>query len=113
MPWQPLGTADGDGGREPRPVRASLDRVAKRLGVGQAATLPILFDRWSELVGEGIAGHAAPRALRGTRLVVAVDDPGWATQLRWFEAELLDRLAGALGAGVVTTIDLVVRPATD
>ena len=47
---------------------------------------------------------------RGTVLVVAVDDPSWATQLRWLEADLVARICAELGAGVVTGLDLVVRP---
>jgi predicted nucleic acid-binding Zn ribbon protein len=110
MPWRPLTTPDGAGSGGPRPVGASLDRVARRLGVDRASTLPALFDRWSELVGEGIASRSEPRALRGTVLVVAVDDPGWATQLRWLEADLVATIEGALGAGTVTALELVVRP---
>jgi predicted nucleic acid-binding Zn ribbon protein len=111
MPWKPLNTPDGPGGGEPRPVGSSLDRVARRLGVDRAAILPVVFDRWSELVGEGVAARAVPRSLRGTTLVVAVDDPGWATQLRWLEADLVARIAEHLGVGVVTALELVVRPA--
>lgn len=112
MPWRPLTTADGAGSGEPRPIGASLDRVAKRLGVDQAAVLPALFDRWADLVGEAIAARTEPRALKGTALVVAVDDPGWATQLRWLEADLLARIAAVIGPGVVSELRLVVRPAS-
>ena len=112
MPWRPLNTPDGAGAGEPRAVGDSLDRVARRLGVGRAATLPAVFDRWAELVGEGVAARAVPRALRGTTLVVAVDDPSWATQLRWLEADLLARIGAHVGAGVVTDLELVVRPAS-
>lgn len=112
MPWQPLGTADGAGGGEPRAVGDSLDRVARRLGVARASTLPAVFERWPDLVGDGVAARTRPRALRGTTLVVAVDDPSWATQLRWLEADLIARISAELGAGVVTALDLVVRPAS-
>jgi predicted nucleic acid-binding Zn ribbon protein len=112
MPWRPLPTPDGAGAGEPRAVADSLDRVARRLGVGRAATLPAVFDRWAELVGEGVAARAVPRSLRGTTLVVAVDDPSWATQLRWLEADLVARIGAQVGAGVVTALELVVRPAS-
>jgi predicted nucleic acid-binding Zn ribbon protein len=110
MPWHPLPTPDGSGAGEPEPVRASLDRIARRLGVGRAATLPAVFDRWAALVGEGVAERTRPRALRGTTLVVAVDDPTWASQLKWLEADLVRRIGEELGPGVVTSLDLVVRP---
>lgn len=112
MPWQPLGTPDGAGSGDPRSVGESLDRVARRLGVGRAATLPALFDRWPDLVGEPIAARTRPRSLRGTTLVVSVDDPSWATQLRWLERDLVTRIGRELGPGVVTALELVVRPAS-
>jgi predicted nucleic acid-binding Zn ribbon protein len=112
MPWHPLPTADGAGSGDPEPVRTSLDRVARRLGVGRAATLPAVFGRWAELVGDGVAERTRPQALRGTTLVVAVDDPTWASQLRWLEADLVGRISAELGPGVVTALELVVRPAS-
>jgi len=112
MPWQPLPTPDGAGAGEPTPVGASLDRVARRFGIRSATTLPAVFERWSDLVGEGVGARTTPRALRGTTLVVAVDDPSWATQLRWLEADLVARIGVELGPGVVTALELLVRPAS-
>jgi hypothetical protein len=43
-------------------------------------------------------------------LVVAVSDPAWATQLRFLEATLLERLQDELGADTVTVIEVRVRP---
>lgn len=102
MPWAPLPGED----REPRRVGESLDRVAASLGVPEAAVLPAVFGGWADLVGERVAAHARPRALRHGVLLVAVDEPAWATQLRFLEADLLARLADRLGAGAVTRIDV-------
>ena len=112
MPWKPLPTPDGAGAGEPKAVGTSLDRVARRLGIERAATLPAVFQRWPQLVGEGVGARTRPQALRGTTLVVAVDDPSWATQLRWLEADLVARIAAELGPGVVTALELLVRPAS-
>ena len=96
---------------EPRPLAASLDRVASAFGGGtRASTLSTVFATWPSLVGESVAAHCAPRALRDGHLVVAVDEPGWASQLRWLEADLLRRLAEVLGEGQVTRVDVVVAP---
>ena len=89
---------------------ASLDRVAASLGVPRASTLSTVFAAWPELVGESVASHARPRSLRDGTLVVAVDEPAWATQLRWLEADLLTRLAEVLGPDQVARIE--VRVAT-
>jgi predicted nucleic acid-binding Zn ribbon protein len=69
-----------------------------------------VFDSWDEVVGPGLAAQARPVALRKGRLVLAVVDPGWATQLRFLEAELLARLAEAFGPDEVTAIEVRVRP---
>jgi predicted nucleic acid-binding Zn ribbon protein len=106
MPWQPLPGGEGPG---PRQVSASLDRVAASLGVPRASTLNRVFSAWPEMVGESVAAHATPRRLRGTVLVVTVDQPAWATQLRWLEADLLRRLAEVVGPDAVTAIEVGVR----
>jgi predicted nucleic acid-binding Zn ribbon protein len=91
---------------EPRPVGASLDRVTQALGVPRSSTLEAVFARWEELVGPAVAGHARPTALRDRRLVVTVDEPGWATQLRWLEADLLARLAETAGSDAVDSLEV-------
>jgi predicted nucleic acid-binding Zn ribbon protein len=100
--WSPLPTDVPD----PRRVGESLDRVAAALGVPKASTLPAVFAAWDELVGASVAGNARPRSLADTTLVVAVTDPGWATQLRWLEADLLARFAERLGPEVITRIEV-------
>jgi predicted nucleic acid-binding Zn ribbon protein len=104
--WQPL---PGDV-PDPRPVGASLDRVAKSLGVARASTLSGVFAEWPAMVGESVAAHAQPRSLKAGTLLVTVDEPGWATQLRWLEADLVARLAEVLGPGQVERIEVRVRP---
>jgi predicted nucleic acid-binding Zn ribbon protein len=91
-------------------VGDSLDRVAASLGVSRATTLNRVFASWAEMVGESVAQHSRPRSLRDQVLVVAVDEPAWATQLRWLEADLLARLEAVLGAGQVTRIEVRVQP---
>jgi predicted nucleic acid-binding Zn ribbon protein len=100
--WQPLPGEPPD----PRKVGESLDRVAASLGLD-----PGLLTRWPELVGEGVAEHTRPRGLRDGTLVVLVDDPAWATQLRWLEADLVTRLGELLGPDRVRRIEVRVRGA--
>ena len=95
---------------EPRPIGASLDRVARGLGGAGADALRALFGRWAEIVGPQLATHARPLSLRSGVLVVGVDEPGWAAQLRYLETDLLERLGDALGAGVVSRVEVRVRP---
>ena len=90
----------------PRPVKDSLEHLARRLGAPTATSLGAVFSRWEEAVGATVAAHARPVSLSDGVLVVAVDQPGWATQLRYLSNDLLGRLAEVAGEGVVGRIDI-------
>jgi predicted nucleic acid-binding Zn ribbon protein len=104
-PWRPLERDD-----EPRPVRASLDRVIKKMGAPTASSLGAVFEGWADIVGEAVAAHARPRSLRNGTLVVDVDDPAWASELRFLGPQILDRCATAAGPDVVRRIEVKVTP---
>jgi predicted nucleic acid-binding Zn ribbon protein len=107
MPWEPL-----PGGREGEPSRvgSSLDRVVRHLGAPSADVTASLVGRWPDLVGSNVGANSRPLRLRDGVLTVAVADPAWATQLRFLEATLLERLRVELGTGAVSTIEVRVRP---
>jgi predicted nucleic acid-binding Zn ribbon protein len=95
--------------RDPIPIGDSLNSVVRSLrndpsdaaASGQMASqLGGVFGRWAEAVGEAVAGHVKPVKLDGTRLIVEVDDPAWATQLRFLETTLKQRLLEVAGATV-------------
>jgi predicted nucleic acid-binding Zn ribbon protein len=98
--WEPLDT-----GREPRRVGDAIDRV-----LPGGRTFRVLVEQWSELVGDNLGARTRPSALHATTLVIAVDDPAWATQLKYLESDLLTRIGEAVGAASVTEIRVVVRP---
>ena len=94
----------------PRRVGASLDRLTEQLGAPRASALHAVFLRWPELVGPAVADNAQPLSLKGGTLTVGVSQPGWATQLRYLEATLLEQFATAVGEGEVLRIEVrVVR----
>jgi predicted nucleic acid-binding Zn ribbon protein len=80
--------------------------VLASLGTPSAAAMGDLFDDWAGLVGDQLAAHARPVRLRGTTLVLVVDQPGWATQVKWMANDVLERLATGLGDGVVTDLEV-------
>ena len=86
-----------------------LDRVVRHLGGPSVDALGALYQQWDELVGPRLSGHTRPVGLRGGVLVIGVTDPAWATQLRFLESTLLERLATLDGAPV-TSIEVRVRP---
>lgn len=99
------------GGADPQPLRRSLDRFARRVGAPEAASLGVVFSRWEELVGATVAAHAEPTSLVRGALVVTVEEPGWATQLRYLGADILARLEEVAGPGLATRIEVRVRGA--
>lgn len=105
--WHPVAEP---GGRPPQRLSVSLDAVTRDLGGTGGPALVALLPRWSALVGEQIAAHCRPIALRHGALTIGVEDPTWGAQLRWLEADVLNRLSEALGPGVVTRITVRVRP---
>jgi predicted nucleic acid-binding Zn ribbon protein len=95
---------------EPTRLGASLDRLAAGLGAPPASALHTVFVHWRELVGPAVAEHAWPLSLKGGTLTVGVDQPGWATQLRYLGATLLARVAELTGEASVTRFEVRVVP---
>ena len=82
---------------EPRTLDGSLDALSKRFGLEGAQGLGRLFSGWSEIVGDAMAEHVQPVRIDRTVLVVTVDHPAWATQVRRLGDTLLDRAADYAG----------------
>ncbi len=93
----------------PKRVGEALDRVSRGLGLPSATATARLVRAWPEVVGEAVAVHTTPKWVRDGVLVLAVDDPVWAAQLRWLEADLLARVTEVTGPGVVERITFQVR----
>ena len=110
--------------REPVPISESLNSVIRSLrndspsaaslsDAGKTASqmasqMGGVFGRWTEAVGEAVAAHVTPLKLDGSTLIVEVDDPAWATQLRFLETALKQRLLEVAGAKI-DTIEARVR----
>ncbi len=90
-------------------MKHSLEHLARRLGAPTASALGAVFSQWEAAVGPSVAAHARPVSLNDGVLIVAVDQPGWATQLRYLSADLLVRLADVAGEGVVGRIEIRVE----
>lgn len=102
MAWRPLpGTPT-----PPTRLGDTLDRVLLRLGAPPAAGVEVVFDRWHEVVGEGMAERTRPVAIEGETLVVACDDPALVTHVRFLEAQLVARLGELSGQRHVARVDV-------
>lgn len=94
----------------PRRLEEALDQVASGLKAPRAQVLKMVFETWEELVGSVMAGHSSPVRLVDGELVVAVDDPAWATEVRFFSGELIGRINAAAEEEAVKSLTVRVRP---
>ena len=106
MSWRPL---PDEGGRQPRRLGEAIDGVVRSLGGPGVGALTAVFAGWEEVAGP-MAAHCRPVALAGRTLVVAVDQPGRATEVRYRAGELVRRIAEVAGAEVVERLEVQVRP---
>lgn len=100
---------DPDDTRAPRRVGEAISELAGQLNIDDPAVVAGLTAQWAGAVGEAVADHARPRALRGGVLVVEADSAEWATQIRFLEASVLEQIAGVVGPGSVKTLEVVIR----
>ena len=109
MLWRPLPRTGGD---PPVPVARPLARVLRHLGVPSTDALPTLEARWAAVVGPALASQSEPVTLRHGRLVVRVNDPVWASQLRWTEAQIVAALRETPGFADLRSLEVRVGPGT-
>ena len=93
---------------EPMSLRDAVTAVGKQLGMPPPTELSALTDAWPEIVGAAVAAHASVRSVREGVCTIEVDEPGWATQVRYAERQVVERAAACCGPGVVTSIRVVV-----
>ena len=105
MGWEPLRKSSG-----PKRLGEALDQVTSRLRAPRAQVLKMVFETWEEIVGSVMAAHTSPVRLVDGELVVAVDDPAWATEMRFFSPELIRRINVAAEEKAVTSLTVRVRP---
>lgn len=77
---------------DPVSISKSLDAVVRSLRGPSREAVGGLFGRWVDAVGEQVAQHVKPVKLDERVLVVEVDDPAWATQVKFLTTMIIERL---------------------
>ncbi|CAJ1494336.1 DUF721 family protein [[Mycobacterium] burgundiense] len=96
----------GPDSRDPQPLGAATNDLAKKRGWNNKVSEGVVLGQWAVVVGEQIAEHAQPTVLRDGVLSVSAESTAWATQLRMVQAQLLAKIAAAVGDGVVTSLKI-------
>lgn len=85
---------------EPVPISSALDGVIRSLRGPSRHAVGGVFGRWQEAVGPQVAEHVQPRKLDRGVLVVEVDDPAWATQVKFLSRSIIERLRETTGVEI-------------
>lgn len=93
--------------RDPQLLGVASQDLAKSRGWSSQVAEGAVFGRWRAVVGDQIADHANPTALSEKVLTVSAESTAWATQLRMVQAQVLAKIAAAVGDGVVTSLKIV------
>jgi predicted nucleic acid-binding Zn ribbon protein len=87
-----------------------MSAVMARIGGDARALEQRVFDRYGVVVGELLRQRTQPESLKGATLYVRVGSSAIAHQVTILRAEIVGKLAEALGPGVVTDIRTRVGP---
>jgi predicted nucleic acid-binding Zn ribbon protein len=93
--------------RDPQALGSATLDLARTRGWSTRVAEGSVFGQWTTVVGEDIAAHAAPASLRDGVLTIEAESTAWATQLRMVQAQVLAKIAAAVGDGVVTSVRIV------
>ena len=94
----------------PNAVGRDIDRVLRSLGAPPAPVLTRIAEAWPDLVGPAAAEHCQPGRLVNGKLHIDIDDPAWASQMRWQQAAVLARIADLVPGAEVSALVTKVRP---
>lgn len=86
--------------RDPVPISSSLDGVVRSLRGPSRTAVSGVFGRWDEAVGAQVAAHVRPVKLDEGVLLVEVDDPAWATQVKFLAPTITQRLDEVAGVRI-------------
>jgi len=90
-----------------RSVGSVLPRVLKGLKLDKMLAAQPAVDLWPEIAGPKTAEHTRAVEVDGKTLVIVVDSPPWIVQLRFLKPQLLRKVAGRVGKGLIDDMRFV------
>lgn len=94
--------------RDPGTFSELLNREIRHQGWEENVGVRRLMEDWASLTGEAIAAHTQPVKFDDKKkfLHVQSDSTAWATQLRYMQDKILQKIAAELGPDVVVELKI-------
>ena len=89
------------------PLSVVVEHFIQNRGLEGKMREHALRNRWDDIVGEQISSHTRPDTIRFGALHVLVDHSAWLQQLAFLKPELMRRVEGYIGEGIIK--DIVLR----
>ncbi len=93
--------------RKFRSVGSVLPRVLKQFKLDKILAAQPAVTLWPEIAGPKTAEHTRALEVDGNTLVIVVDSPAWIAQLRYLKPQLLKKISGRVGKGLVLDLRFV------
>jgi hypothetical protein len=95
------------------PLASSFEALLKNKRFESPSEFVSVINLWSTLVGDRMKAHATPVKIEGNELIVYVDHPAWATELKLMNSKVIARLKSELETTSIIRLKVYVRAATD
>ena len=92
-----------------RSISEAVGAYLQSEGLGELAKLAMIESCWDEVVGPAVAEHVRPLSLRDGELSLIVDQPAWATELRFLSQQIVIGLCERCGQAAVLRLKVHVR----
>ena len=90
--------------KKPQPIRSILEKTIQSLEIDVPLKTYSILRAWDEIVGESVAAHSQPRAIRNRILFIDVSHPTWMQQLQFLKPTLLEKINTFLGESLIQDI---------
>jgi predicted nucleic acid-binding Zn ribbon protein len=92
------------------PLTETLRAVAQRYGLESKLTEHRLRRQWPAIVGEQVAHHTRPDAIRYKKLYLVADSSVWLQQLIFLKPSLVHKINQVAGTEIITDVVFRVGP---
>lgn len=93
----------------PRSIASSLEHLLGNLDAPSVDVLDVVFREWASIVGPDLAAHSRPAVIDGDLLVILASDAAWASEFRWLEKQVVERLAEATESDRIRRVQVKVE----